>query len=471
VSVDFAIVGAGPAGMAAAVLAAELGLDTLVVDEGDAPGGQIYRAIERAPEGSPLGADYLAGRNLTAALRASTAHYRPATSVWHIDPAGACGGTLSLAAAGKSESVAARHILIATGAIERPVPIPGWTLPGVMTVGAAQILLKTADLVPEGRAVLAGQGPLLYLVALQLARAGAPPVAVLETTPWANYGAAASRHVSGLWAGRRDFGRGLALLLGLRRAGIALRRGVRGLRALGRRRVEGVAWDGGKIAAELLLLHDGVIPDTQISLGLGLAHEWDGQQLCWRPTTDEWGRTSLGNVSVAGDGGGIAGAAAAALSGRLAALDAAHALGHIDAAERDRRAVPIRAGLARERAIRPFLEALYRPAASVLKPADDAILACRCEEVSVGQIRKAVQLGATGPNQVKAFTRCGMGPCQGRVCGPIVGAVIAQARRVPIAEIGTYRPRAPYKPITIGTLAGVGVDPNKIANDAGDIRA
>jgi bacterioferritin-associated ferredoxin len=100
----------------------------------------------------------------------------------------------------------------------------------------------------------------------------------------------------------------------------------------------------------------------------------------------------------------------------------------------------------------------------MLSPADDAILACRCEEVSVGEIRRAVRLGATGPNQVKAFIRCGMGPCQGRVCGPIVSAVIAAERGAPTAAIGTYRPRAPYKPITIGTLAGVEVDPNQIAD-------
>ncbi len=169
---------------------------------------------------------------------------------------------------------------------------------------------------------------------------------------------------------------------------------------------------------------------------------------------DEWGRTSLPNIAIAGDGGGIAGAAAAALSGRLAALDAAAALGRVDIAERDRRAGPIRADLAREQAIRPFLDALYRPSRSVLVPAEDDTIACRCEEVSVGQIRRAVKLGAPGPNQLKAFTRCGMGPCQGRICGPIVSAVIAEARGVPIAEIGTYRPRAPYKPITVGAIAG-----------------
>ncbi|MGC2412479.1 MAG: FAD-dependent oxidoreductase, partial [Stellaceae bacterium] len=139
-TLDLAIIGAGPAGMAAAALGAELGLDTLLIDEADAPGGQIYRGIEHAPEASPLGPDTLAGRKLVAEFRACTSRYRPGTTVWHIDPDASSGGTLSLAADGKSETVAARHILIAAGAIERAVPIPGWTLPGVMTVGAAQIL-------------------------------------------------------------------------------------------------------------------------------------------------------------------------------------------------------------------------------------------------------------------------------------------------------------------------------------------
>jgi NADPH-dependent 2,4-dienoyl-CoA reductase/sulfur reductase-like enzyme len=399
-----------------------------------------------------LGTDYLSGRGLAAAFRASGAHYRPATTVWHIDPEGA----LSLVSDGASHTIAARHILLATGAIERPVPIPGWTLPGVMTVGAAQILLKAADLVPGGRAVLAGQGPLLYLTAVQLARAGAPPVALLETTPHENYHAAA-RHLGGAWAGRHSLAKGLGWLLALRRAGIVVRHSVRGLRAVGRERVERVLWDGGEIAVDHLFLHEGVIPNTQISLALQLAHCWDEAQSCWRPEVDEWRRTSLPNIAIAGDAAGIAGAEAAVLSGQLAALDAAAVLGRIDEPERDRRARPIRGTLARERAIRPFLDALYRPAATVLAPLADDVIACRCEEVTVGQIRRAVRLGAPGPNQLKAFTRCGMGPCQGRICGPIVSAVIAEARGVPIAEVGTYRPRAPYKPITVGALAGLGV--------------
>jgi NADPH-dependent 2,4-dienoyl-CoA reductase/sulfur reductase-like enzyme len=446
--IDFAVIGAGPAGMAAAVLAAELGLETLLIDEQEAPGGQIYRGVEQAENDTRLGADYLAGKPLAASLRASGAAYLPATTVWHIDP----DGTLSLLSAGASRTIRARRILLATGAIERPVPIPGWTLPGVMTAGAAQIMLKTAGLVPSGRTVLAGQGPLIWLVAAQLVRAGSPPSLILETTRHANYHAAARLFPTTLWSGRRALKKGLGLIREVRRAAIPIVRGVTGLRALGHALIEQVAWDGGEAAVDLLLLHEGVIPNTQISLALQLDHRWDATQLCWRPAIDAWGATDLQTISIAGDGGGIAGADAAALSGRLAALDAAAFLDKIDPSERDRRARPIRRALKRELAIRPFLDALYRPTPSVLVPPDD-IIACRCEEITVAQIRRAARLGAQGPNQAKSFTRCGMGPCQGRICGPTVSAVTADTLGKPIAEIGTYRPRAPYKPITLGALA------------------
>ncbi len=448
--VDLAVIGAGPAGMAAATLAAELGLATVVVDEQDTPGGQIYRAVERAAANSPLGPDYLAGSDLAAGFRASTAEYRPATTVWHIDH----DGTVSTLANGRAETLSARRVLLATGAYERPVPIPGWTLPGVMTVGAAQILLKTADLVPGDKTILAGQGPLLFLAAAQLLRAGAPPAAILETAPHANYHAAAAR-LGAAWTGLRHVRKGLGLIAELRRAGVPIRRGVTGLRALGRDRVEGVAWDRGELPCGHLLLHEGVIPNVQIGLALGLAHDWDAAQWCWRPSLDQWGNSSVPNVAIAGDGGGIAGAEAAALSGRLAALAAATMLGRLDAAERDHRAAPIQRSLQRELAFRPFLEALYRPAPAMLTPPDDTVTICRCEEVTAGTIRRAARLGAQGPNQAKAFTRCGMGPCQGRLCGPLVTAIMAETLNKPIPEIGTYRPRAPYKPITVGALAGI----------------
>jgi NADPH-dependent 2,4-dienoyl-CoA reductase/sulfur reductase-like enzyme len=442
-------------------LAAELQERTGIAVGHERPGGvhlclgdEEFAARRLTRPDSPLGRDYLAGQGPAAALRTGKARYLPRTTLWHLDP----DGTLFLAVDGRTSTIEARRVNLATGALERPAPIPGWTLPGVMSAGAAQVLLKSADLVPAGRVVLAGQGPLVHLIAAQLADAGAPPVAILETTPFENYWAAA-RYLDRCWPGRRMLLQGLGLILAARRAGIPIRHGVRGLRAVGRNQIERVVWDGGELAADLLLLHEGVIPNVQISLALQLRHGWDEAQLCWRPALDEWGATSLANAAIAGDGGGILGAEAAALSGRLAALDAALRLGCIDIVERDRRAAPIRAVLDRKRALRPFLDALYRPAHEILVPDDEDIIACRCEEVTVGQIRRAARLGAAGPNQVKAFTRCGMGPCQGRICGPLVSAFIADTLDKPIGEIGSFRPRAPFKPITVGALAGLAASP------------
>src|SRR5262249_28012793 len=156
-------------------------------------------------------------RPLAAALRASHVDYRPSTTLWHLDPE----GVLFLETAGRTETLTARRVVLATGAFERPVPIPGWTLPGVMTAGAARLLLKSSGLVPEGRVVLAGQGPLLYLVAVQLARAGAVPAALFETTPLENYFKAV-RPFGGLRTGRRLLIKGLGLIAAVRRAGIPI---------------------------------------------------------------------------------------------------------------------------------------------------------------------------------------------------------------------------------------------------------
>ena len=118
------------------------------------------------------------------------------------------------------------------------------------------------------------------------------------------------------------------------------------------------------------------------------------------------------------------------------------------------RAGPWLAARRRALALRPFLDALYAPPAAILTPADP-VIACRCEEVTAGQVRAAARLGATGPNQLKAYLRCGMGPCQGRLCAPTVAALIAETRGVPVESVGAYRPRAPYKPLTVAQLAGL----------------
>lgn len=454
-SVDVAVVGAGPAGMSAAIAAAEAGARVVLLDEQAGAGGQIYRAITSAehPHAARrlevLGSDYAAGRPLAQALAASSATHETGVAVWEVTRDRQVHGLQH----GRVRTWQAERVILATGAMERPVPIPGWTLPGVMTAGAAQILLKAEQAVPRGPVVLAGCGPLLYLLGWQYLRAGVKISAVVDTTDFADY-RRATAHAGAALRGWRVLAKGLKLLATLRSAGVPFFSGASDLAVEGTEHAEALRFTARghtqRIAADLVLLHQGVVPNTQISWSLRAEHRWDDAQLCWTPQTDAWGELNVPGFFIAGDGGGISGALSAACQGTLAGLAIVHQLGRLDEAERDRRAAPVRAELAVQRAVRPFIDALYRPKLRV--PADDVVV-CRCEEVTAGQIREFVALGCTGPNQAKSFGRCGMGPCQGRQCGLTVTEVIAQARGVAPAEVGYFRIRPPIKPITLGELA------------------
>ncbi|MGE0223433.1 MAG: FAD-dependent oxidoreductase [Acetobacteraceae bacterium] len=440
---DLIIVGAGPAGVSAAIEATGHGLSVLCLDEADAPGGRIWQALERR---TPADDDDRAALDLLRQFRACPVDARFHAAVWAIE----ADGTVFWTCDGRARSARGARILLATGTTERPMPLPGWTLPGVMTVGAAQIVLKTSGLVPDGATWLAGQGPLLLLYAVQALRAGGRIAGILDVTDRA----ARMRALARLpLRAIEDIRKGLAWQQEIARAGVPWYR-ASDIRAGGDEHLAHVSFTTGGTRrtepADLLLLHDGVQPSVQITRALGCAHAFTPAQRYWKPVTDAWGVTSLDNVMVAGDGAGIGGALAATVSGRLAALAVAHALGRIDTAARDAAAVPLQRMQRRHHAIRPFLDALYAPVRAAL---DDETLVCRCEEVTAGQIRAAARSGCLGLNQLKAFTRCGMGPCQGRMCGATAAEVMAAARDVPVEEIEPFRTRFPTRRLTVGELA------------------
>jgi len=457
---DIAIVGAGPAGLAAATLAAAQRARVVLLDEQASPGGQIYRAIADAGASriDLLGPDYAAGAERVRAFVGSGARYEPNASVWQASAEDDPHYTLRYTRDGGSRALRAKRLILATGAIERPFPVPGWTLPGVLTAGAAQILLKSAGTTPAVPVVLAGCGPLLYLLGWQYLRAGVPIRAIVDTTTPDDYRRAFA-HIGGALAGLPTLAKGLRYLRTLKRAGVPFHRGARAFAIEGDTAARALTFDvqraRQRIDASLVLLHQGVVPHSHFAWSLRAQHRWDDAQLCWRPVTDAWGELDVRGVFVAGDAAGIGGAQAAAEQGRLAALGALAGLGAIDAARRDALAGGPRASLAKLMRIRPFLDALYRPNDEHRVPADDAVTVCRCEEVSAGELREVVRLGVPGPNQAKAFTRCGMGPCQGRLCGLTVTELIARERGAAPSAIGHYRIRPPLKPLTIGELAGV----------------
>lgn len=449
---DVAVVGAGPAGMAAAARCARAGLSTVLFDEQASPGGQLYRAITEPPlrDRAILGPDYWAGAPIAADFAGSGAQYVPGATVWSLTPELEIG----VSVAGGSTLTNARRVVIATGALERPFPIPGWTLPGVMTAGAAQTMLKSSAIVPDGRTVLAGTGPLLWLLVWQFLNAGGRIEAILDTTVSANR-SGAWRHLAG-FARSPYLAKGLKLLWAVRRQ-VKVVRNVTAVRAEGEGRLASVAYSVAgssnplRLAADNLLLHQGVVPNVNLAMSVGIEHRWDEVQACWTPVVDSRGATSIAGIFIAGDGAGIAGGEAAASRGALTAARIVREL-KPEASEPDERGSA--AALERYGRGRSFLDQLYKPAKSFRVPTGNTIV-CRCEEVTAEQIVATVALGCPGPNQMKSFLRCGMGPCQGRLCGLTVTEVIAEARAVSPGEVGYYRIRPPVKPITVAELAAL----------------
>ncbi len=444
-SYELVVIGGGPAGLAAASLAARAGVQTVLLDENPAVGGQIYRGITASPVKNQaiLGEDYWAGAALAADAKSSGALIVTGATVWSLDPT----LMVSVSIAGKARMIRARRVIVATGALERPFAIPGWTLPGVMTAGGAQTMLKAHGLLPAGRTVMAGSGPLLWLLAAQLVRAGGKVEALVDTTPRANWLKAAMHLPDFLLS--PYFSKGRALLAEVKAAMPVIR--ADRIVARGEGKLREVLVDGRAIAADLLLLHQGVVPNVNLAMAAGAAHVWNERQLCFVPVLGGDLESSVPGIAIAGDGAGIAGGTAAAERGRIAAVAAVRAL-------KPGTSVPdaqaSRQKLQREEMGRAFLDVLYRPAAALRQPEGDT-LACRCEEVTARQVREMARIGCEGPNQMKAFLRCGMGPCQGRLCGLTVSELIAAERGTTPADVGYYRLRPPVKPVSMAELASL----------------
>lgn len=455
-SFDVIVIGAGPAGMAAACSAASNGARTLLLDENAGPGGQIYRAIAASPfrSGRILGQAYWVGENWINRLKRSGAEHRPRTTVWSLR-AISDGVEIGTLGDGVAQILKARQAIVATGVMERPMPVPGWTLPGVMTVGAAQTLLKSSAMVPQGEAVLAGTGPLLYLFARQLIAAGAPPALVLDTTPRANR-LRALAHLPSFIASRYFF-KGIGLLAAVSRR-VPVVRDVTSLAIEGAERAKSIRWrtDAGwqERGCDLVLLHQGVVPNIDLWSSAGCRAAWNDGQACWHAEIDSWGQSSEAGILVAGDGAGIGGAEVAAIRGVLAGLQTAHLCGGIDAGSRDLQARAAFQALARLLRGRDFIDAAFlAPRWSRIPEAET--LVCRCEEATMGDLVAAMGDGASGLASLKTFSRCGMGPCQGRQCGLVVTEALAAALGRPPAEIGHFRSRPPVRPIPLGALAAI----------------
>ncbi|MCP4328680.1 MAG: FAD-dependent oxidoreductase [Alphaproteobacteria bacterium] len=452
---DLVVVGAGAGGLSAASVAAEAGLHVVLVDDRPAPGGQYFKQFIDFPGLSSTAhrdAQFDAGRDLIE--RAKRAETEVITGgVWsasrplEIRVAGAAG----------SRVIRPRQLIVATGAYERALPVPGWTLPGVMTTGAAQTLLRSYRVLPGRRIVVAGNGPLNLQVAGELSKAGADVLCVAELA-----GRPAIHSAAALWAMVRNapglVRRGLRYRRDLARARIPVLYGhalsrvdksADGLRAsisayLPRQHGPVAEFDG-----DAVLMGYGFLPSNEISRLLGCRHDYDRSrgQLVTRRDADC--RTSVAGVFAVGDCCGLGGAQAAMAEGIIAGVAAIEAAGGAvtAAAARERKAA--RRSLARQRRFQSALWTLFAAPRPDIQLADAETIVCRCEEVTLGDVEAQIGAGRPSMSEIKRGTRLGMGPCQGRYCTPLVAALLHDRFGVPLDEYAYFAPRPPIQPVAI----------------------
>jgi NADPH-dependent 2,4-dienoyl-CoA reductase/sulfur reductase-like enzyme len=450
------VVGAGPAGVRCAEALVAAGIRPTLIDENQRDGGQIYR---RQPENFTRSYATLYG---TEAGRAAALHrsfeslreqidYLPQTLVWNI-----ADRHLYVIRGAKHLTLAFDALVLCTGATDRLMPVKGWNLAGTYSLGGAQVALKSQACAIGREVVFAGTGPLLYLVAAQYGKAGARVAAVLDTSPWSARVAALPK----LLAAPTALWNGVALTLALNRAGVPVRTGIELLEIAGTAEggVNGISFKDSsgrvrKLECDAVALGYHLRPETQLADLARCEFRFDPLTRQWLPQADADGRSSVPGVYLAGDGARVLGANAAEKRGRLAAMAVLQDFGRSQAVET---IAELRRSLAAlERFAQGLSQAFPWPAQQAARLSDDTIV-CRCECVSAGELRQVVQqTGAYESNRAKAFSRVGMGRCQGRYCGHAAAEIIAHAANVPLEQVGRLRGQAPVKPLLIGSAEDV----------------
>ncbi|MFT4069704.1 FAD-dependent oxidoreductase [Paraburkholderia sp.] len=454
---DVVVLGGGPAGANAALAAASAGLNVALFDENRSAGGQVYRAPIH-PTAVGHSADQRTGDALRRDLAASSVTTFFAHPVWAVT------GDYRVDAIGPNGPVhcTARALIVASGTTERVVPFEGWTTPGVIGLAAATILLKSQGMLPGRSTLVAGCGPLLAAVAAKTIEGGGKVEAIVDLAGTADWARALPTMLA-----RPDLLRqGLNWWNTIRRAGTPryARHTLIGVKPVDDRLAVTLARCdaagrpvGGErktILADCVAVGHGLTPSTDVTRLLRAKHRYSRAAGGWIAVADQDGRTSRPRLYVAGDGAGIAGAAAAAAYGTLAGLACAFDLGASCVSRLQRRIEPARD---EQRRAARFGHAMANLMA--LRPGHvDSIspdtIVCRCEDVTRAEIDAAVNAGARDVNQLKAWTRCGMGPCQGRTCGDVVGELLMRRTGVTREAVGCFSARTPLRPVTVEALTG-----------------
>lgn len=439
------VIGAGPAGTRAAQCLVRYGLKPTVIAEAADNGGQIYR---RQPAGFTRAAKKLYGAE---AHKANALHatfdelrsgivFRPNTTVWNIVER-----TLFLDSPQGIEELGFDALIIATGAMDRIIPMPGWTRPGVFTLGGAQVALKFQACAIGEQVAFVGTGPLLYLVACQYARAGAHVAGVFDTS---SAGVKLSALPGMLASSPRTTLLGLYYVGWLRAKGIRVVQGAHPIEILGNDRVSGLRYADSSgehtLACDAVGLGYGLKPESQLAELAGCRFHFDETQRIWAVTHDGACRAQPG-VYVAGDCTSIGGADIAELQGELAALSL---LNDLNVAASSGRARVLTTKLQRLGRFRRALEQAFPFPRHIVRSIPKQTILCRCETITAAEVDDAAeQLHPDEINRVKAFSRTGMGRCQGRVCGPAIAEYVAARDGVAVSAVGRLRSQAPVKPL------------------------
>jgi glycine/D-amino acid oxidase-like deaminating enzyme/bacterioferritin-associated ferredoxin len=450
---DVAVVGAGPAGLTAAAHLARGGLSVLVLDERHEPGGQYFKPVASSHRelAGPIDSQFRRGAALRREADEAGAEIWPDATVWSaLEP-----GDLGVLHEGRHVALRPRRVLLAPGAYERPVPIPGWTLPGVMATGAAQTLARAYRVSPGRRVLIGGNGPLNFQLAVELSGAGVEIAAVVEEAPPPS-GARVPAGLRALAAAPRLMAEGAGYLAILRRRGVPVIWGSRAVAAEGGGRVEAalVATPSGprRFEVDAVALGHGFVPSSELARQLGCRHVFVDRHLGYLATeTSPDGRTSVPQVFAIGDGAEIGGAEVAQRRAVLAADAILRDLGRPGLT--GPALAKARSGLARAERFQAALWTLFKPPPFDIGGVADATIVCRCESVRAGDVRAALAQHAADPGTVKRLTRIGMGRCQGRNCAALLTRLVAEAGGAPPEPFGFFAPRPPAKPVPLGALA------------------
>ena len=444
---ELTVIGGGPAGLAAATAASEAGVSTLLVDENERLGGQYFRQPRGEEATWIVDRSARQGAAAIAALRDSGVRTMSAATAVAAAP-----GRIEVDDGGTHRTLSSA-LLLAPGAIERVVPVPGWTLPGVVTCGAAQALVKMHG-EPVGRRVLvAGSGPFLLPVAAALIRAGADVAGILEAQRLGRRAVAAAasspdvlREAAGhLWA--------LAAARVRLRTGWGVLRiyeGAQGLNVeIGQLDPEGAVLPGDteSVDCDAVCLSDGFIPSVELAELAGARVRFQPRSRTWAVEADpDTGATTAARVWAAGAcAGPWSGARLSSVSGALA--------GSAAAGELAGRASPSsHPGPGRARSLAQRLDLAFPTRPAWYQRTTDDVIVCRCEDVDARTIREAARLSPE-VSAVKRATRAGMGLCQGRTCQAAVAELTSAAAGKPLETVGRFTARSPVRPTRLGTLA------------------